>query len=103
MKKRDLGVGGRYRSPVGFSSKEKKNIDENSQGEGLVVKGNYERGRSNTRGDSKGKNSQSKSRRRKDINCYNCGKKGHMKRDCLDRKKNKDDENESSLKSANVV
>jgi hypothetical protein len=24
MEKRDLGVGGRYRSPVGFSSKEKK-------------------------------------------------------------------------------
>jgi hypothetical protein len=43
----------------------KKNIDENSQGEGLVVKGNHERGRSNNRGDSKGKNSRSKSRRRR--------------------------------------
>jgi hypothetical protein len=53
----------------------KKNIDENSQGEGLVVKDNYERGRNNNKGDSKGKNSRSKSRRRKDINCYKCGKK----------------------------
>jgi hypothetical protein len=35
----------------------KKNIDENSQGEWLVVKGNYECGRSNNMGDSKGKNS----------------------------------------------
>jgi hypothetical protein len=81
----------------------KKNIDENSQGEGLVVKGNYERGRSNNRGDSKGKNSRSRSMRRKDINCYKCRKKGHMMRDCPDRKKNKDDENEGSSKSANVV
>jgi hypothetical protein len=80
-----------------------KNIDENSQGEGLVVKGNHERGRSNNRGDSKGKNSRSKSRRRKDINCYKCEKKGHMKRDCLDRKNNKDYKNEGSLKSANIV
>jgi hypothetical protein len=82
----------------------KKNINENSQGEGLVVKGNYERGRSNNKGDSKGKNSRSKSKRRKDINCYKCEKKGHIKRDCPNRKKkNKDDENEGSSKSANVV
>jgi hypothetical protein len=44
----------------------KKNINENSQGEGLVVKGNYERGRNNNRGDLKGKNSHSKSKRRKE-------------------------------------
>jgi hypothetical protein len=35
----------------------KKNIDENFQGEGLVVKGNYERKRSSNKGDSKSKNS----------------------------------------------
>jgi hypothetical protein len=81
----------------------KKNIDENSQGKWLVVKGNHERGRNNNRGDSKGKNSPLKSRRRKDINCYKCGKNGHIKWDCPDRKKNKDEENEGSLKSANVV
>ena len=81
----------------------KKNIDENSQGEGLVVKGNYERERSNNKGESKGKNSRSKSRRRNDINCFKCGKKGHMKRDCPNWKKKKDDENESSSKSTNVV
>jgi hypothetical protein len=74
----------------------KINIDENFQGEGLVVKGNYERGRSNNKGDSKGKNSRSKSKRRKDINCYKCRNKGHIQQDCPDRKKNKDDENEGS-------
>ena len=81
----------------------KKNIDENFQGEGLVVKVNHERERSNNKGESKSKNSRSKSRRRKDINCYKCEKKRHMKRDCLDWKKKKDYENEGSLKSANVV
>jgi hypothetical protein len=81
----------------------KKNIDENSQGEGLVVKGNYECGRSNNKGDSKGKNSQSKSKRRKDINCYKCIKKWHIKQDCPDWKKNKDDKNEGSSKSVNIV
>jgi predicted P-loop ATPase len=81
----------------------KKNIDENFQGEELVVNSNYERGRSSNKGDSKCKNSWSKSKRRKDINCYKCGKKGHIKRDCSDRKKNKDDENEGSSKSANIV
>jgi ribosomal protein RSM22 (predicted rRNA methylase) len=67
----------------------KKNIDENSQGEGLVIKGNYKRGRSSNKGDSKCKNSRSKSRRRKDINCYKCRKKGHKKQDCPDPKKKK--------------
>ena len=81
----------------------KINIDENFQGKGLVVKGNYKRGRSNNRGDSKSKNSRLKFRRRKDINCYKCGKKGHIKRDCPNRKKNKDDENEGFSKSTNVV
>ena len=53
----------------------KKNINENSQRKWLVVKGNYKRGKNSNKGDSKGKNSQSKSRRRKDINCYKCEKK----------------------------
>jgi hypothetical protein len=42
--------------------------------------GNYKHGRSSNNGDSKGKNSRSKSRRRKDINCYMCGKKGSLLR-----------------------
>ena len=81
----------------------KKNIDENSQEKWLVVKGNYKRGRSSNKGSSKGKNSQSKSKRRKDVNCFKCRKKEHMKRDCPDWKKKKDDKNEGSSKSVNVV
>ena len=81
----------------------KKNIDKNSQGEWLVVKSNYEGRRGSNKGDSKGKNSRSKSRRGKDINCFKCEKKWHIKLDCPDLKKNKDDENEGSSKSMNIV
>jgi hypothetical protein len=51
----------------------------------------------------KGKNSWSKSKRRKDINCYNYRKKGHIKQDYPNQKKNKDDENEGSSKFVNVM
>ena len=34
---------------------------------------------------------------------YKCGKKGHMKRDCPDCKKKKDNKNESSSKSTSIV
>ena len=67
-----------------------------------MVKGNQERGRSNTWNGSSGNKSRSKSRRRKDIKGYKCGKKGHMKRECPDRKKGNDDK-EGSSKFANVV
>ena len=86
---------------LGFQMR-KKASDEGTQGEGLVVKGNQERGRNNTRNGSSGNKSRSKSRRRKDIQCYKCGKKGHMKRECPNRKKGNDDK-EGSSKSANVV
>jgi len=81
-----------------------KVCDEISQGEGLIVKGNQERGRSSNKGGSNARNSRSKSRKRKDVNCYKCRKKGHMKQDCPDLKnKKKDDKNEGSSRSANVV
>ena len=80
----------------------KKASDKGTQGEGLVVKDNQERGRNNTRNGSSENKSRSKSRRRKDIQCYKCGKKGHMKQECPNRKKGNDDK-EGSSKSANVV
>jgi hypothetical protein len=52
---------------------------------------------------SKNNNSWSKSKKRKDINCYKCEKKGHTKRNCPNWKKNKDDKNKNSLKFANIV
>ena len=78
---------------LGFQIR-KKASDEGTQGEGLVVKGNQERRRSNTRNGSSENKSRSKSRRRKDIQFYKCGKKGHMKRECPDRKKGNDDKEE---------
>jgi hypothetical protein len=81
----------------------KKNIDKNSQGEGLIVNGNYECERSSNMVDSKGKNFRSKSKKRNDINYYKCRKKGHLKQDCPDRRKNKDDDNEGSSKFENVM
>jgi hypothetical protein len=81
----------------------KKASDDNSQLEELVVNGNQERGRSSNKGGSNGKNSRSNSKKRKDINYYKCGNKGHIKRDYPHWKKNKDDKNEVSSRSVNVV
>jgi hypothetical protein len=67
------------------------------------VKGNQERGRSSNKGGSNGKNSRSKSRKRKEVNCYKCRKKGFIKRDYPDWKMNKDDENEGSSRFVKVV
>ena len=41
--------------------------------------------------------------RRKDIKCYKCGKKGHIKRECLEWKKVNTKNKEGLSKSANVV
>jgi hypothetical protein len=102
-KKESLELEGVTRAPLAFHQRKKVN-DKRSQGERLIVKGNQERGRSSNKGGSNARNSQSKSRKRNDVNCYKCGKKWHMKRDCLDlNNKKKDDENECSSRSANVV
>ena len=37
------------------------------------------------------------------MKCYKCQKKGHIERDCLEWKRDKDKDKEGSLKSANVV
>ena len=87
---------------LGFHQR-KKASDETSQGEGLVVKGNQERGRNKFRNGSSNNKSRSKSRKRKDIICFKCGKKGHIKRDCLEKKKGNGESKEGSSKSANVV
>ena len=70
-------------APLAFHQR-KKNIDENFQREGLFVRGKYECGRNSNKCGLNDKNPKSKSRRMKDINCYKCGKKGHMKWDCPD-------------------
>ena len=66
---------------LGFNKKKKAN-DESSQGEGLVAKSNQEHGINKFRSKLSNNKSQSKSRKKNDIQCYKCGKMGHMKRDC---------------------
>ena len=63
---------------LSFNQRKKAN-DGSSKGEGLVAKGNQERGRNKSWSELSKNKSRSKSRRRKDIQCYKCGKKGHIK------------------------
>uniref|UniRef100_A0A2N9GD91 Uncharacterized protein n=1 Tax=Fagus sylvatica TaxID=28930 RepID=A0A2N9GD91_FAGSY len=68
-----------------------------SSGEGLVVKGYQDRGRKKDK-DDKSARGRSKSKS-KAVKCYKCQKKGHIKRDCPEWNKGK----EESFTSVNVV
>ena len=81
----------------------RNNNDKGKSNSALIVKG-----RSNNR-EKKGKRWQSRSKSRdpkakSDIECYYCGKKGHMKRDCTkwkeEKGKGKDSELEEKKKSS---
>ena len=62
-----------------------KNQDFSKGGNALVVCGrSAKKGKKNDRNKS-----HSKSRARKDIDCYHCHKKGHMKKDCRTWKQEK--------------
>ena len=70
-----------------------------------MAKSNQEHGRNKFWSELSNNKSRSKSRKRKDIQCYKCGKKGHMKRDCPEKKKGGmvSENKEGSSKFANVV
>ena len=70
-----------------------------------MAKSNQEHGRNKFRSELSNDKSRSKSRKRKDIQCYKCGKKGHMKRDCPEKKKGGllSENKEGSSMFANVV
>jgi hypothetical protein len=57
----------------------KKDSDKNSQGKGQVVKSNQERERNKSQNKSKNNKARYKSRKKKDIQCYKCGKTRHIK------------------------
>ena len=57
------------------------------KGEGHVAKSNQKPGSNKSQSESSRNKSQSKLRRKKDIQCYKCEKKGHIKRECPKWKK----------------
>ena len=81
----------------------KKASDGSSQGKGLLAKGNQEHGRNKSRSESSRNKSRPKSRTMKDIQCYKCEKKGHIKRECPEWKKGNIENKEGTSKSTNVV
>uniref|UniRef100_A0A2N9HA88 CCHC-type domain-containing protein n=1 Tax=Fagus sylvatica TaxID=28930 RepID=A0A2N9HA88_FAGSY len=74
-----------------------KMTEVESSGEGLVVKGYQDRGRKKDK-DDKSARGRSKSKS-KTVKCFKCQKKGHMKRECPEWNKGK----EESSTSVNVV
>lgn len=82
----------------------RKSSDRNSHGEGRVVKGNRELGRNWYLAELGRNKSRSKSRRRrKHIQCFQCKKKGHIKRECLDLKSGNSKNKGALTKYANFV
>jgi len=68
--------------------------------EGLLVKGSNDRGRSKKKGKGSDNRGRSKSKNRKDVECYYCHKKGHIKKYCrkfkADQKEGKKSKNPST-------
>lgn len=63
-----------------------------------------ERGKSPTnRGKSRGKSKKGRSKSRGRLDCWHCGKPGHLKRDCWSRKGNQGDGQHDESKEANVA
>lgn len=64
--------------PLSFNIR-KKAKDENSQGEGLVVRSNQKHERNKSQSKLRNNKAQSKSKKRTDIQSYKCGKIRHIK------------------------
>ncbi|KAH9715183.1 hypothetical protein KPL71_020951 [Citrus sinensis] len=80
--------------------KNKENRQASSQAEALSVT----RGRSTERGPSGSQNhGRSKSRSKKNVKCYNCGKKGHVKKECWSNQKRKEGKEPESSNAQGCV
>ena len=80
----------------------KQNLGESSS-EGLMVKGNQERGRKKDRNHNFARGHSKSKSKIKTVKCYKCQKKGHIKRDCPEWKRGKDKDKEGSSRSTNIV
>ena len=75
-------------------------LENSKQAEALTMM----RGRSMEHGSSGSQNhGRSKSRRRKNFKCYNCGMRGHLKKDCWQNKKNGGKNSEASTSQGCVA
>ncbi|TXG66789.1 hypothetical protein EZV62_008064 [Acer yangbiense] len=83
----------------------RKNKEDRSKGSQQAEALTMTRGRSTERGPSGSHNhGRSKSRSRKNVKCYNCGKKGHVKSECWhNKKKNGDNRAPESSSSQGCV
>jgi len=84
-------------NPLSFNIRKKAN-DENSQGEGLVVRSNQKRERNKSRSKSRNNKAQSKSRKRKDIQSYKWKNKTHKMRIFKEKKKERHREQREHIK-----
>lgn len=78
----------------------RKNLDSNQSSTALVVRG---RSKDKKKQENRGKSrSKSDGRSVEDMECYRCGKKGHLKRDCrtLKQEKGKEKAKEEKPKSS---
>ncbi|XP_020571362.1 protein OPAQUE1-like [Phalaenopsis equestris] len=81
----------------------KQNARESSHGDSLYIKGKQDHGRKKEKEGSGRQNSRSKSKGKREINCYKCKEPGHIKRDCPKLKKQTRKKGDTSLKYVNVA
>ena len=93
-------------SMLNEETRRKTTGSSSSQGDILLTES---RGRSQSRGSGNQDKSRSKSRSKKDVECYYCGKKGHIKKHCRKLKKDrgqehiKEDKKENETDRVNTV
>ena len=68
-----------------------------------MVKGNQDRKRKKNLDNSSVKGHSRSKYKSKIVKCYKCQKKGHIRQDCLEWKRDKDEDNEGSSRIANIV
>ena len=68
-----------------------------------MVKGNQDRRRKKNMDNSSVRGHSRSKYKNKIVKCYKCQKKGHIWRDCPEWKRDKDEDNEGSSRTTNIV